>query len=762
MPGWTMAVDFGTCFTTVAVGRGGEAALIEVEQGRYLPSAVALADDGGLLTGRAAASRAVAVPHLAERLPKQALAKAEPTVRLGTRDVPAVELVAAVLRRVSAEAVRVAGGAPDAVLLTHPARWDEPLLARLVEAARLAGLPAPRLMPEPIAAAAWYVDDTLAPGALVAVFDLGGGTLDTAVLRRTAAGFALAGPPGGDPHLGGEDFDEALWDLVAEQASAADARAWAELAAGADQRARRDRAMLRRDVVEAKEALSEHLAHSVLPPGFAAAVPVTRAEFEQRIRPLVRRGADELQLTLDRAGLRADQLAALYLTGGASRVPLVAAEIGAALGVRPTLARDPKGVVACGALRRVRRSGERAAVPAPAPAVTWLSAYRAGRVPGEGPLPDGTDPGTAPAGWRPWSAALPVVPAAAAYAGETLYVAGSRVCAVDVFAAAVRWTSPPMPAASRLEVVGDTVYAYADGTIMALRASDGAPRWAFRAPGTMLAGPLGVHVATATAVLLIGPDGGPRWRHELPAGTAGLAVPGDGRAYATDGAGRLYALDAATGEPQWTAGCGAGPGGPVVLGDLLCVPGTDGMRAFDTAGGELLWHTPGPGGTAMVTAGVVLAAGAGVVAYGLDDGAVRWRTGAGSALAALPAIGHGVLCGRAGDTVVAFDAVSGTPRWAHRTGPAATDPVPAADAVCLSWAVGVPGLDGTRTHLTALDPHTGAARWRSSAAGTAALGPVAVGRMLFVVLSDSSGVNLHALDAATGRSPGWDTIGGAR
>jgi len=63
----------------------------------------------------------------------------------------------------------------------------------------------------------------------VAVFDLGGGTLDTAVLRAEDGGFAIAGPPGGDAELGGEDFDELLLEWVSGQARKRDAGLWAEL-----------------------------------------------------------------------------------------------------------------------------------------------------------------------------------------------------------------------------------------------------------------------------------------------------------------------------------------------------------------------------------------------------------------------------------------------------------------------------------------------------------------------------------------------------
>ena len=98
------------------------------------------------------------------------------------------------------------------------------------EAAALAGIAGPvHLVSEPEAAAWFYAPPVV--GQTVAVFDLGGGTLDTAVLRATSErGFALVGQPGGDGDLGGEDFDEALLGWVADRAAERDREAWAEFA----------------------------------------------------------------------------------------------------------------------------------------------------------------------------------------------------------------------------------------------------------------------------------------------------------------------------------------------------------------------------------------------------------------------------------------------------------------------------------------------------------------------------------------------------
>jgi molecular chaperone DnaK (HSP70) len=343
---WVLAVDFGTSNTTAAFADdGGAPQLLQVENSQYLPSVVVADGEGNLLTGKVADRQAVMYPERAERVPKRALVAGGQVVLEG-RPFPAEALAGAVLSKVYAEAVRFHGGtAPGTVVLTHPARWGEPLRERLRAAAGLAGMRDPVLLAEP-EAAAWYYAPPVA-GQLVAVFDLGGGTLDTAVLKAAGGGFVTAGPPGGDAHLGGEDFDALLLEWVGEQARKRDAGLWAELDGP---RAARDRAHLRRDVTAGKEALSELTTYEVPVPGFAEGIHVRRPDLEELIGEPAGRAVAEMARTIAAVGITPGQLAALYLTGGSSRIPLIAQRLGEALGVVPQLRGDPKAAVVLGAL----------------------------------------------------------------------------------------------------------------------------------------------------------------------------------------------------------------------------------------------------------------------------------------------------------------------------------------------------------------------------------------------------------------------------
>ena len=348
-PSWALSIDFGTTNTTAAmITVGGTPEVLEVENSRYLPSAVFAAPGGELQTGRNAVRQGVVFPDRIERAPKRALAR-QSHVLLGGERREAVDLVAAVLGRVYGEAVRFHGVAPDRVVLTHPARWGAPLLDRLQAAASRAGLPARLdLVPEPVAAAWWYARPEA--GQLLAVFDLGGGTLDTAVLRARETGFELAGAPGGDPDLGGEDFDDLLFTRVSDLARERDGAAWQETFRDEGPRAVRDRAFLRADVTAAKEALSEHLTYELAVLGYAEGFRLTRAELDGLVGPAIDGAATELRRTIAAAGATDAEVTGLYLTGGASRMPVVATHLARAVGVEPRLRDDPKAAVALGAL----------------------------------------------------------------------------------------------------------------------------------------------------------------------------------------------------------------------------------------------------------------------------------------------------------------------------------------------------------------------------------------------------------------------------
>ncbi|MTD16558.1 Hsp70 family protein [Nakamurella sp. YIM 132087] len=347
-----LGLDFGTS-NTVAVLRseGREPRVLSIDGSGWMPSCVYVDDDGSLAVGRDAERKARLAPERFEANPKRRIDDGE--MLLGVRVVPVVDAIAAVLARVAEEARRQLNGrSPDEVHLTHPAQWGSARQNVLLAAARAAGLgPEIVLMPEPVAAAAHFASlpgKSLPEGASLAVYDLGGGTFDVAVVTSTPTGFSVLAEAG-LPDVGGIDFDQAVVDHLGSRLSAADPARWQAIMrprTAADRRAART---LREDVRAAKETLSRYAQTDLTLPEPFEDTLLTRREFDGLIRPVVARTVDLVATTVARAGLDPARLAGVYLVGGSSRIPLVATMITERLGVVATTLDQPETSVAMGA-----------------------------------------------------------------------------------------------------------------------------------------------------------------------------------------------------------------------------------------------------------------------------------------------------------------------------------------------------------------------------------------------------------------------------
>ncbi|MEV4759155.1 Hsp70 family protein [Micromonospora sp. NPDC049559] len=346
-----LAIDYGTS-NTVAVLRwpDGRTQQLLFDASPLLPSAVQLGPGGQLLTGQDAVRGARSGPDRYEPTPKRRVGEAE--LLLGGVGVPVGDAIAATLRRVAEEAARAAGQRVTSVVLTHPAGWGPTRRRVLVEAAVHAGLPAPTLVPEPVAAAAYFttlLGHQVPPGSQVVVYDLGAGTLDVSVVARGADGFEVRGI-GGQDDFGGIDLDALLVERVAAVIERHDPAARRRLESPASPEERRAFRTLWDDARAAKEILSRQTSATLYAPFVDQEVLVGREEFERLAQPRLLATA---QLTVDvmrTAGVAPAQLAGLFLVGGASRVPLVATTLHRVGGIAPVVLEQPEIVVAHGAL----------------------------------------------------------------------------------------------------------------------------------------------------------------------------------------------------------------------------------------------------------------------------------------------------------------------------------------------------------------------------------------------------------------------------
>ncbi len=344
---YCLGVDLGTTFVAAAIAHGPRVEMFTLgDRTVVTPAAVYARDDGTVVTGEAANRRALSNPERVGREFKRRLGDPTP-VMLGGTPHTVTSLLAALLSDAVSRVTAIEGAAPERVVLTHPANWGPYRRELFEEVPQLAGVEQAWMVTEPEAAAAHYAAARhLGDGDTVAVYDLGGGTFDATVLRKRAVGIDILGTPEGIERLGGVDFD----DAIVAHINFSSGGALSELDLSNPQTASA-LARLRQDVILAKEALSVDTEATipVFLPNRHFDVRLTRTEFEDMIRAQVESTIGALTRTLRSANVDPDDLSAVLLVGGSSRIPLVGRMITEALD-RPTLVdAHPKYAVALGA-----------------------------------------------------------------------------------------------------------------------------------------------------------------------------------------------------------------------------------------------------------------------------------------------------------------------------------------------------------------------------------------------------------------------------
>jgi molecular chaperone HscA len=355
-----IGIDLGTTNSLVAyVQNERPVAIADCDLEVLVPSVVSYLPDGDVVVGRRAVRLAGDHPRETiasvkrfmgrgaddpetRRLGPYEFVESRPgeanTVRFrvtGGRVVTPVEVSAEILAALRAEAedkLHSIGGA----VITVPAYFDDAQRQATRDAARLAGLDVLRLLNEPTAAALAYGLQSKKNG-LFAVYDLGGGTFDITILVLDDGVFQVRST-GGDSQLGGDDMDRALAHELLAALGFAETRQTPQLVRLVLDEARK-----------AKHVLTERESVSAEIPGEGRAVDITRARFEELIRPLLERTGVACRRALKDAGVQAEQLDGVILVGGATRVPAVRNYVARLFGKEPLADIDPDQVVALGA-----------------------------------------------------------------------------------------------------------------------------------------------------------------------------------------------------------------------------------------------------------------------------------------------------------------------------------------------------------------------------------------------------------------------------
>lgn len=343
-----IGIDLGTTNSAVAIMEGGQATIIPNAEGnRTTPSVVAFTKDGERLVGETAKRQAIMNPDRTISSIKRDMGTDRKVTIDGKAYTPQ-EISAMILQKLKADAESYLGQNVSEAVITVPAYFTDAQRQATKDAGKIAGLDVKRIINEPTAAALAYGVDKDEDSSKIMVFDLGGGTFDVSILEVGDGVFEVLSTRGNN-RLGGDDFDNALMDYIAEdfkKQNGVDLR----LDPTSDQR-------LKDAAEKAKKELSSAMTSTINLPFITAVngqpvhlnMDITRAKFEELIAPLVKKTEEPVSNALKDAGLSASDLNKVLLVGGSTRVPMVQDLVKKLTGKDPQKDINPDECVALGA-----------------------------------------------------------------------------------------------------------------------------------------------------------------------------------------------------------------------------------------------------------------------------------------------------------------------------------------------------------------------------------------------------------------------------
>jgi molecular chaperone DnaK len=341
-------IDLGTTYSVVGyIDETSRAAVTRNPQGSdTTPSVVYFESETNVVVGSTAKAAAGEYPDRVVSLIKREMGDREYHRTFFGVDHTPPSISAIILGALARAAEEDTGRKVTDAVITVPAYFGLLEKDATRKAGEIAGLNVIGIVPEPVAAALQYGVGGSADGTTFLVYDLGGGTFDISLIRMTDTSIEVL-VVGGDHRLGGADWDEKLLNHIVEQV----------IAQCGDDSLRDDEAMLqdlRMLAEETKKALSsvETRTQIVRYTGTPAKVTVSRAEFEQMTADLLDETIRITRRTLAEADERypgiQEQINAVLLVGGSTRMPAVSAALRKEFGWDPKLA-DPDLAVAKGA-----------------------------------------------------------------------------------------------------------------------------------------------------------------------------------------------------------------------------------------------------------------------------------------------------------------------------------------------------------------------------------------------------------------------------
>ena len=346
--GKVIGIDLGTTNSCVAVLEGGEPVVIANAEGnRTTPSVVGFAKNGERLVGETAKRQAITNPDRTIASIKRYMGT-DHTVEIDGKKYTPQDISAMILAKLKADAESYLGEKVTEAVITVPAYFTDSQKQATKDAGKIAGLDVKRIINEPTAASLAYGLDKDEEQHKILVYDLGGGTFDVSILELGDGVFEVLATNGNNK-LGGDDFDEALLNFMADSFAKEN---------GVD--LRKDNMAhqrLKEAAEKAKKELSSAQTTNVNLPFITVNengplhlnMDITRAKFDQLTSDLVNATIEPMKKAMADAGVSNSDLSKVILVGGSTRIPAVQEAVKKITGKEPFKGINPDECVAIGA-----------------------------------------------------------------------------------------------------------------------------------------------------------------------------------------------------------------------------------------------------------------------------------------------------------------------------------------------------------------------------------------------------------------------------
>lgn len=346
--GKVIGIDLGTTNSCVSVLEGGDPTVITNAEGaRTTPSVVGFAKNGERLVGETAKRQAITNPERTISSIKRYMGTDHKTTIDG-KDFTPQDISAMILDKLKADAEAYLGETITEAVITVPAYFTDSQKQATKDAGKIAGLDVKRIINEPTAAALAYGLEKEEGQHKILVYDLGGGTFDVSILELGDGVFEVLATNGNNK-LGGDDFDEALLNFMADTFAKEN---------GIDLRNDKMAMQRLREAAEkAKKELSSAQTTNINLPFITVNdagplhmnMDISRAKFEQLTGDLVEKTVEPMKKAMVDAGVTNNDIAKVILVGGSTRIPAVQEAVKKITGKEPFKGINPDECVAIGA-----------------------------------------------------------------------------------------------------------------------------------------------------------------------------------------------------------------------------------------------------------------------------------------------------------------------------------------------------------------------------------------------------------------------------